>query len=193
MASAPLPKIAASKAAEICAQYNLAPEAKSLLVAGMAPGEFVGALVEHKQYVAGIDFLCHALPPREAIWWGCLCMQHASGDDEFPPPGKAAAIAAVRWVMQPTDENRAAAKSPAEAAGAGSSAGALAGAVTQTGPPAPMPDLPNMPAPPTLVWAKSVATAVKLASIKGDPARMLHRQRALLELGLGVAEGRFLN
>jgi len=193
LASAPLPKIAVASAAEICARYNLTPEAKALLREGMAPGEFVGALVEHKQYVAGIDFLCHALPAREAIWWGCLCMQHACGDAEFPAPERAAAIAAVRWVMQPTDENRAAAKSPAEVAGAASSAGALAGAVTQTAPAAPPPDVPNMPPPPALVWAKSVATAVKLASIKGDPARMLHRQRALLELGIGVAEGRYLN
>jgi hypothetical protein len=160
----------------------------------MAPGEFVAALVEHKQYVAGIDFLCHALPSREAIWWGCLCMQYSSGDDEFPPPERAAAVAAVRWVMQPSEENRAAAKSPAEIAGAASSAGALAGAVTQTAAATPSaPATPNMPPPSPLVWAKSVATAVKLASIKGDPARVLHRQRALVELGIGVAEGRYLN
>ena len=187
MATAPLPKITAASAAEICARFNLPPEAKPLLREGMPPGEFVDALIAHKQYVAGIDFLCHALPPREAVWWGCLCMQHAS-EGEFPPPEKAAAIAAVRWVLQPTEENRAAAKTPGEIAGAATPAGALAGAVNQTGAAPTPPD-----GPPSLVWAKTVATAVKLASIKGDPARILHRQRALLELGIGVAEGRYLN
>jgi hypothetical protein len=32
----------------------------------------------------GIDFIAHALPAREAVWWGCLCLQHACGSNLSP-------------------------------------------------------------------------------------------------------------
>jgi hypothetical protein len=184
----PLMKIKAATAAEICAHFNLPKEARALLRDGIAPREFADDLLANKQHVAGIDFIAHGLPAREAIWWGCLCMQHAYGD-ELAPADKAAASAAVRWVLQPTEENRTAAKAPAEVAGAATTAGSLAGAVSHTASSA-APS--NGPPPAPFAPSKLVATAIKLASIKGDPARMAHRQRSFFELGIGVAEGKFL-
>lgn len=183
MSHQPLIKVSARTASEVCAHFNLPKEARALLQDGMDPREFVDALLTQKQNVTGIDFMSHALPPREGIWWGCLCFQHAFGN-ELNPLDRAAVTAAVRWVFQPIEENRAVAKAPADALGCASPAGALASAVMQTGggvaPPSPF-------AP-----AKSVAVAVKLSTVKGDPARILDRQRAFVELGVEVAEGRFL-
>jgi len=142
----------------------------------MAPGAFIEALVANQQNVAAIDFLAHALPVREGVWWGCLCMQQGCGD-QLTPEERAAATAAVQWVLQPTEECRAAAKGPAEVAGPATPAGALAMAVTQLGSPG---------AP------KAVANAVKLASLKGEPIQMAGTQKAFVELGIEVAEGRLL-
>jgi hypothetical protein len=190
MISQPLVKIKAVTAAEICAHFDLAEEARPLLREGMGLREFVEALAANKQCVAGIDFVAHALPAREAIWWGCLCLQHACGD-HLSAPDKAAAAAAVQWVLRPTEQNRAAAKAPAEAAGPASSAGALARAANWTGgslgPPnaAPVPPGPFMP-------AMAVAAAVKFAAIKVEPVRIADTQRLFVELGMAVAEGRYL-
>jgi hypothetical protein len=172
---APLVKIPAATAAEICTSFNLPSDARKLLQDGMAPAAFVDALLAKKQAVAAIDFMAHALPPREGIWWGCLCMQHACGEN-LTAVERAAARAAVQWVFQPGDETRAAAKSPAEAAGPSTPAGALAMAVSLTGPPA----------------LKVVANAVKLASLKTEPVQIANLQIAFVGLAMEIAAGQHL-
>lgn len=128
MIGEPLVRIKAVTAAEVCAHFDLEEEARPLLRQGMGPREFVHALVAHKQYAAGIDFMAHALAAREAVWWGCLCLQHACGS-KLAGPDKAAAAS---------------------------------------------------------------ATAVKFAAIKVEPARIADTQRLFVELGMAVAEGRYL-
>jgi hypothetical protein len=168
-------KIKAATAAEICAKFNPPRKARALLRPGITPLDFMNALVAHEEYVAGIDFLAHALPVREAIWWGCLCMQHACGDN-LTPVDKAAAIAAVRWVDQPTEERRTAAMAPADAANPASPAGTLARAASQAaGDP-----------------RSSIANAVHLASVKGGGAAMTGRQRSYIEMGIAIANGKFI-
>lgn len=190
MISQAMLKIKAATADEVCAHFELKPEAKALLRHGSGPAEFADALMANKQYIAAIDFLAHALPPREAVWWGCLCVQHALGGN-FSQQEKAACAAAVAWVLWPVEENRAAAKAPAEAAGPASAAGNLAMAANQTGGSMAPPKAPAMP-PGPYAPAKAVAGAVKLASTKCDPAKIADTQRLFVELGLGVAEGRFV-
>jgi hypothetical protein len=184
-----LVKVAAATAAEVCARFDLKPEARPLLRDGMGPKEFVDALVASKQYIAAIDFMAHALPAREAVWWGCLCLQHACGAS-LSPVDKAACKAAVQWVMQPTEENRAAARAPAEEAGVVTPAGQLAMAANQTGGNVAPPSAPPM-APAPFAPAKAVSGAVKMATSKADPVKIIETQRLFVELGIGVAEGRF--
>ncbi len=188
MNQAPLTKIRAATAAEVCANFDLDGEGRKLLRNGMTPQEFVTALIEKKRNVTAIDFMAHALPVREGIWWGCLCMQHALGDG-LSPLDRAAATAAVQWVMRPTEENRTAAKAPAEAADPMSPAGPLAMAANQTGGSIFPPNLPFKPHPP-FAPAKAVARAVKLASLKTEPASLAKTQRRYVELAMQIAEGR---
>jgi len=119
--------------------------------------------------------MAHALPAREGIWWACLCLQHACGD-KLTAAERAAATAAVQWVFQPGEVTRAAAKSPAEAAGPGTPAGALAMAASLTGP----------------ASLKAAANAVKLASLKTEPVQIANLQKAFVELAMEVAEGKHL-
>jgi hypothetical protein len=177
-------------AAEICKRFDLKQEARPLLRDGMGPREFLEALVANRQSIAGIDFMAHALPAREAVWWGCLCLQHACGNS-LSLADKEACKAAVIWVLEPTEENRAATKVRCEAAGRGGAAGELAAAANQTGgnlAPAMAPPMPPGP----FVPAKAVAGAVKLAAIKVDPVKIVDTYRLFVELGIGVAEGRFV-
>lgn len=190
MSNAPLVKIEAATAAEICGRFPLTREARALVQDRMGPLPFIDALMADKQYIAGIDFLAHALPPREGVWWGCLCFQHACGN-EMAAPDRAAATAAVQWVLRPDDSTRGAAKVQAEAAGPASVAGILAMAAYQTGPGLTAPGKPPIKAPP-FAAAKAVANAVKLACTKSDPARIIQTQRSFVELGVGVAAGLFM-
>jgi hypothetical protein len=186
----PLIKIQAATAAEVCANFPIQKPAKALLRDAMTPQEFVAALIENKKFVDGIDFMAHALPAREGVWWGCLCMQHAVGE-KLAAPERAAATAVVQWVLQPTEENRAAARGSVEGAGPGSAAGTLAMAASLTGGSVAPPNAPFKP-PPPFASAKEVAMAVKIASTKADPARITKVQRSYVELALDVAGGKLI-
>ncbi len=190
MNNQPIVKSQPASAAEICAHFDLEEKAEPLLREGIGPREFVEALLADKQYAAGIDFMAHALPAREAIWWGCLCLQHACGSD-LSAKDRAAAKAALQWVLQPNEVNRAATKAPAEAAGPPSPAGALAMAAHRTGGSLGPPDAPPVP-PGPFMPAMAVATAVKFAAIRVEPAKINETRRLFVELAVGLAEGRYL-
>jgi hypothetical protein len=183
-------KVKAAKAAEVCRHFDLKEEARPLLRDGQSPCELVESLLAHQQYAAAIDFLAHALPPREAVWWGCLCLRHAAAQ-KLPPAEEAACKAAVEWVMEPTDGNRKAAQVSGEKAGLGTPAGGLALAATWTGGSLAPPNAPAVP-PGRFMPAKAVAGAVLLTAVKGDPVKITDTQRLFVELGMGVAEGRFV-
>jgi hypothetical protein len=155
----------------------------------MSPRGFVDALVEKGQYLAGIDFMAHVLPSREAIWWGCLCLHHTCGS-KLEPWERRAYRLTVQWVLQPTEANRAATKQPAEVLGPASAAGNLAAAANQTGGSVGPPDGPPIP-PSPLAPNRAVAIAVKVASTKVEAPEILPTQRSLIGLGMAVAEGRF--
>lgn len=189
MGNGTLAKVAAATALEVCTCFDLKPETRPLLRDGIGPKDFLAALLANKQYITAIDFVAHALPPREAVWWGCLCLQHATGG-KLSALDQTACRAAVEWVMQPTEEHRIAAQASAQEAGLGTPAGQLAAAVSQTGgniAPANAPAVAPAPHGP----AKAVALAVKMAASKADPVKIIETQRLLVELGIGVAEGRF--
>ncbi len=185
-----LKKVKAAKAAEVCEHFDLPKESRPHLTPNATPREFLDALAAAGQLGTAIRFLAHALPPREAIWWGSLCVKQASSGS-LPPAETAALKAAVVWVLDPTDENRAAAKAPGEAAGIATPAGGLATAVTWTGGTL-APRQPKLPpvVPGPYMPAKAVMGAVLLASAKAAPTPVREAQRAFVDLGLGVAEGR---
>jgi hypothetical protein len=185
----PLMNITAATASEICARLHLDKVALDLLGPAMSPRAFVNALVEKQQYLAAIDFIAHALPSREAIWWGCLSLQQTCGNKLEPWERRAFRIT-VQWILQPNDTTREAAKQPAEVLGPASAAGGLAAAVSQTGGsvgPSQGPPVPPSPFAP----ARAVAIAIKMASTKSDPPEIQGTQRSLIELGMAIAEGRF--
>jgi hypothetical protein len=185
----PLVYATASTAAEICSRVYLDKAVLELLKPGMSPRAFLDVLLEKEKYLAGIDFMAHLLPAREAVWWGCLCLHHTCGS-KLEPWERRAYRLTVQWVLQPTEANRAATKEPADVLGPASAAGCLAGAASQTGGSIGPPEGPPMP-PNPLAPSRAVAIAVKVASTKVEPEQILPTQRSLIGLGLGVAEGRF--
>ena len=61
--------------------------------------------MEKAFYPDAVRFIAHALPKREAVWWGWVCARRSAG--EKPPPKiKAALDATEKWIAQPTEDNR---------------------------------------------------------------------------------------
>ena len=71
----PLPRIMAERAGDICRLYRLNQELEPLLADEPTPLVFMDRLLFQERHVPeAVAFLAHALPKREAVWWGCLCV-----------------------------------------------------------------------------------------------------------------------
>lgn len=188
MSEAELTKVAAKTAAEIWAQYEPSAATTGFRRNGQTPRQFVDLLIQAGQYLDAIDFLAHALPKREAVWWACLGVRHALGT-ELPPQSFAALKAAVEWVLEPDEPRRRAAEAAGEAADFSTPAGCAALAVFGSGGSLTPANLPEVP-PEPFMTAKAVAGSVAMASLQCEPPTLPDLQRELVELGLAIAEGK---
>src|SRR4051812_12044948 len=105
----------ARTAAEVCRLVQLEDPAKALLREGMAPRAYLDALTAAGHFADALRFLAAALPKREAVWWACVCARQGYGTP-VPAPAAAALAAAEKFAADPSDANRRATYTAAEAA-----------------------------------------------------------------------------
>jgi hypothetical protein len=183
----PLSRITAPSASEVCKHFALGEEAGPLLREAMTPAQFLDLLTATHHYRDATTFLAHALPKREAVWWGCLCVRATCGS-EAPPRVAATLQAAEKWVADPSEDNRRAAMAAAEAAGLGTAAGCAAVAAFWSGGSLGPPNVAVIP-PPESLTAKGVAGAVMLAAVETEPEKAPEKYRRFLAHGVEVATG----
>ncbi len=137
--------------------------------------------------IGAVRLMAHALPPREAVWWACMCADHTAPED-LPDADRQARVGAEQWVRRPNDASRRAAMALAQAAGlispeAWTGVGAFwsGGSMAPEGQPAvePTPDL----------CGSAIAGSVLLASVRGDTARQAGRLLRFLDSGRDIAAG----
>ena len=177
---------AAKSAAEtIAGVAELSEPALALLRPELEPRAFVELLTEKKLYRDAVQFLAHALPKREAVWWAWVAARRASGGD--PPPKIAAALAAVeKWISQPSDENRRAARAAGEKAEFRTPAGCVGLAVFMSGGSLAAPGAPEVP-PGEYLSAKVVGGAVTVSALSTEPEKGPEKFRSFIAQGLEVA------
>src|SRR5450631_3160021 len=93
-----------SKTVTISTVAELGEEAMALLRPEMHPLDFVALLMEKTLYPDAVRFIAHALPKREAVWWGWVCACRSSGDNPQPYILNATA-ATEKWIAQPSEDN----------------------------------------------------------------------------------------
>lgn len=184
------PRTERAAAREFCRRARLKRPALELLEQnpGIAPAAFLEALVAKEYLTDALRVLAHRLPKRDAVWWGCLCWEHADEANRGEAERQALA-AAVRWVLDPTDENRRLAGKWGKKARMKTSGGALAMAVFLSGGSVSLPGLPFVPPKPQ-TCAAAVAGSILLLAARHD--RHLARQkwrREFLDLGQQVLNG----
>ena len=187
MSTGNLANVPAEKAAEIGQHVPLGDEAKALLQDGLAPAAYLGLLIEKGHFPDAVRFLAHALPKREAVWWGSQCAR--SVPDPPPSPASADALrAAEEWVAEPCEDTRRAAQRAYEPATLQTPAGlaALAAFVSEGSL-----SLPGLPAvePPPLATAQMVSGAVLVAGVLTQPEKAPEKYRRFLALGTEIANG----
>lgn len=90
------------------------PAAHRVWQPGATPATFLRALVEAELYPDALAVIAHTLPTRLLIWWGTLCVRGLTSE-RLPPHGQANFDAVVRWVRDPSEANREAARALAVA------------------------------------------------------------------------------
>jgi hypothetical protein len=172
--------VAISSAAE------LSEEATALVRPDMPPTNFVNLLVEQKLFADAVRFIAHALPKREAVWWGWVCARRAAGENP-PPKIKMSLAATEKWIAQPTEENRRAAHAAAQEAEYKTAAGCAGlAAFLSTGSLAP-PDAPVVP-PGEFLAAKAVSGAVIFAAVSKEPEKAPEKFKAYIAQGVDVTK-----
>ena len=184
MTGGELPRIGARTALEVCQRFDIGDDARKFLKPEASPLQYLELLKEKKLHTATIQFLAHALPKREAVWWTCVCARSAG-----TAPDSAALRAAESWVADPSEKNRRAAQSAALVDGVHTAVGLAAMAAFVSGGSLGSPEAP--PAPPAEhLTSSNVAGAVLFAAIAiGGGERMSEHLSQFFENGLEVAEG----
>jgi hypothetical protein len=173
-----------SKTVTISTVAELGEEAMALLRPELHPLDFVALLMEKTLYPDAVRFIAHALPKREAVWWGWVCARRAAGENP-PPKIKAALDATEKWIAQPNEDNRRSAMAAAQKAELGTAAGCAGlAAFFSTGSLAP-PDAPVVP-PGEFLAAKAVSGAVIFAAVASEPEKAPEKFRSFVAQGVEV-------
>lgn len=167
---------------EVCTAAGL----ESVDTGGLAtPDELIARLREGEQVVEAIQFLAHALPKREAIWWAWSCARHSAGD-EPPEVIRGCLEATGLWIQDPSDANRRNAYEWAQKADIATAAGCAGAAAFFSGGSMGPPDQPEM-LPDEYQAAKTIAGSVLLAAVQ-DPETAQDTMLDYLARGMEVAD-----
>jgi hypothetical protein len=177
----------AAMAAAVAADCGLRKEARRLLRDDLTCRDYLAVLTERGLHADAIAFLARALPKRRAVWWGCLCAWHMVRPEPSPVEEEGLE-AAVRWALDPSEENRRAAEMPGPQEELDTPAACLARAAFWSGGSLAPAGLPEVP-PPAGLTGRLVAGAILLAGVRRDFRHYRDHYRQFLALGLEVARG----
>jgi hypothetical protein len=181
-------KVTAKTAAEVCKQFALSEEAEPLLRGEQTPRQFLDLLLQKERHLDAIRFLAYAMPRRETVWWACLCGRRACGTN-LSPKAAAAFQAAEKWVSDPNDTNRWAAKAAGDAIGNEHPAGLAALAVFWAGGSITPAGQHPVPAPEHMTGLMA-GGAVMLAAVFNEQPDPPEWYKQFFALGFEVASGK---
>lgn len=180
-------KIPLEQSLTILQRYEVGEECLALIDGSMPPNEVVSQLQSAKLDNDLVQFLCHALPVREVIWWACLALELRQQD--WTPQQTNAIVCAKNWVKEPDEANRRQAEHFVKNIGHDCAPGWLAqavfwngsGSITDVGEPVVM--------PPENLYAKAAAGAINMASIMPEWDNSEAYYQKVIEMGLDLANG----
>lgn len=182
-----LPKLA-SPLPPLLPRLELEPPALALLEGLATAAEGIMKLEAAGLRNEAARLAAHALPKREAVWWGCMCAR-AVPDPALLPVDADALLAAEAWVRKPTEETlrRAAMEAAQRTAFRSPEAWAAVGAFWSSGSMAPA-GQPVVP-PPDHLTGVAVSGGVVLAAVRLKPERAQDRLARFLAAARDIAAG----
>ena len=177
----------AEKVPDIVDVQDLDTDSQALLKPGMRPEAYIHELSAAEKWPDAIKVMSRALPPREAVWWACVCARQMEGFVDNKSE-LAALEAAEKWVFKPTDEHRQAAFKRAQESNPKSAGTMSALAVAFSGPKMLVADDQFMDVD-TALLPQMVDAAVMVAACEKKGEKLIERFQQLLKSGEDIACG----
>ena len=117
---------------EIAKQAILKPPATDYLPQAQNAKHYADLLIENHLWMPALNYMSHAIPAREGVWWAWYCVRKAVLPVATPEEQKALSLA-EGWIALPNEDNRLAAKAYAERIPSGSPPQCVLEAIAFTG------------------------------------------------------------
>jgi hypothetical protein len=164
-------KIPNTNIASIIERYEITEDAHAILDPKMSPKQAIESLVGVKLYNDAIQFIAHALPMIDGIYWASESL--ALRLDEWDNAQRHTINSARQWLQQPNETNRIRANQLAERIGLEAAPAWIAKAVYWSGTGSIV--APELPAvmPPAFLYGHAIAAVISIAAAvpawkKGD-------------------------
>ncbi|WP_299496617.1 Twin-arginine translocation pathway signal [uncultured Shewanella sp.] len=178
-------KIPYASALDVLALFDPDEEVIELAQSHDAIIDFIEQMRENESYIELTMFFAHALPLREAIWWGYQCL---SSRDDWDHDEHHAILSAKLWVESPDEHYRRHAELMIKNVGLDAAPGWIAQAVFWSGGSITPKGEPSTE-PPLYLYAKAVAGAVNLCAILPDGENKAARFDYYYKMALNIARG----
>ncbi len=182
-----LKKIPIEQSQIILQRFEASPECLDCVDGTMTPSEVIEKLLEAELYNDLTQFLCHALPVREVIWFVCIALELRN--KEWSPQQQAAIAIAKKWVKDPDEASRRIAEKHVNALGHDNAPGWLAQAVFWNGSGSMTDPGEAVVLPPENLYAKASAGAINMASIMPEWDGSEDYYKTVIAMGLDLAKG----
>ncbi len=186
-----LKKIPNTNIASIIGRYQLTEEALAILSAKMLPKQAIEALVGEKLYNDTIQFIAHALPMIDGIYWACEAL--ALRKNEWDETQLHCINSANSWLQQPNETNRIRANQLADRVGLEVAPAWVAKAVYWSGTGSIVsPELPAV-MPPNFLYGHAIAAAISISAAvpEWQENDMGYEEfyLAVIDKGISIAQG----
>ncbi|GGB82478.1 hypothetical protein GCM10011352_05380 [Marinobacterium zhoushanense] len=182
-----LKKMPYPQCGSILQRFELSDEAAAVVAGEMTPTQIIEALQANGLFIDLVNFFCHALPMREAIWWACLALELRASD--WTPEQQRAIADSKRWVQEPDEAKRRLAERQAETLGRQCAPGWLAQAVFWNGSGSLGESGQPVVLPPDFLYAKAAAGAINTAALIPEWQGYEQYCRQVISMGLDLARG----
>ncbi|MCZ2342111.1 MAG: hypothetical protein LC104_09995 [Bacteroidales bacterium] len=182
--SAPKPPLAADLVQEV----KLSDAAQQWLQPHLTIEQYFDVLNREQLYSDGIRFLTQLLPPKRAIWWGCLCVW-AAADARTCVAVEPVLASVLLWLREPQDTHRRAVAAVAQTVGNMTAAGMLGKAVFLSEGSISFPGQPEVRAD-GKVALQLVASSILMAARSAGATAASGSMRQFLAIGVDVYQGK---
>ena len=182
-----LVKATSQNAEIICKNVDLEKDSLPLLKPGETLSEFIQGLLQVHALKDVLGVISQALPPREAVFWACLCVRDTL-DEKKNPDDEHAMRAAEQWLVKPNEDDRYLNLQMAEKLEYATAAAWVANAVFWSGGSITPKGQAKVEAPEG-IFGKAISGALMLASVDEDPKKSQNLQQRFIKRGVNIAQG----